>query len=686
MLDGYFYQNEPITPDSAALKRKLALAMQAKGMDFSPVRSGWEGAARMAQALAGALDERMIDAREADAQKKANDQFSQGLGAALGGGASQAPAIPATTSGSSSSLDGDMGKFASAIANIESKGSGDYNAIGPATAKGDRAYGKYQVMGDNIPQWTQEALGKPMTPQEFLANPQAQDAVFQHRFGGYLKKTGSPADAASMWFTGRPLADAQNARDVNGTTGGQYVSKFLAGLPLDRSAVASNIDFGGTVTPQQAAVQPGQRGALPTSGDINYGGDVAAADAPAARATAVQYQPPGQAASAAGGAPAPAQNPYSGQVPWAMSVLNNPYSTQAQKMIAQSVLQKAMTSPESFDTFKTEDGDWVQRNRSTGQLTMLKQAPNREQWHREGNVQVSESGKAEAYPDQTPEASKKLNDALTNWKQYHLPDPSDPKNGAFWQDFGSKVMGGAGQTINNTVQNATNPILEGLSTQFAKSREDAQGAADTVRSLHSARQQLEGGIIAGAGADQRLALQKVGALLGVADPSSIVNTETFRTQLKPVVLSTVKGLGAGSGISNADRDFALEAVGGSINLDEKTISRVLDITERAARAKIDRFNKQSQKMLETQPTLSAVLPMMTVDQPEEYQPQAPNSGIAAPVNGGGVIPGSTAQPIPSQPQKSGGPLQAARDAISRGAPRDKVIERLKANGIDPSGL
>ena len=32
------------------------------------------------------------------------------------------------------------------------------------------------------------------------------------------------------------------------------------------------------------------------------------------------------------------------------------------------------------------------------------------------------------------------------------------------------------------------------------------------------------------------------------------------------------------------------------------------------------------------------------------------------------------------------PLSAARDAIKRGAPRDAVIQRLKDNGIDTSGL
>lgn len=115
-------------------------------------------------------------------------------------------------------------KAANAISSIES--GGNYNAIGPVTASGDRAYGRYQVMGNNIPSWTKEALGMSLTPQQFLANPAAQDAVFRHRFGGYVQKYGTYEDAASVWFSGRPLSQAGNARDILGTTVPAYVSNF----------------------------------------------------------------------------------------------------------------------------------------------------------------------------------------------------------------------------------------------------------------------------------------------------------------------------------------------------------------------------------------------------------------------------------------------------------------------------
>lgn len=123
-------------------------------------------------------------------------------------------------------MDFDPERAMRAIASIESAGSGDYSALGPVTKKGDRAFGRYQVMGANIPSWTQAALGRQMTPQEFLANPEAQDAVFKHQFGQNVQKYGNVNDAASVWFTGKPQSQGGVLSDQLGTTGNQYVAKF----------------------------------------------------------------------------------------------------------------------------------------------------------------------------------------------------------------------------------------------------------------------------------------------------------------------------------------------------------------------------------------------------------------------------------------------------------------------------
>jgi len=138
-------------------------------------------------------------------------------------------------------------KYGPVIGEIES--SNNYGALGPATKTGDRGYGKYQVMGSNIPSWTQEALGKPMSTEDFLASPEAQDQVFTHHFSKALDRYGTPEDAASVWFSGKPRAQAGNASDQLGTTVPSYVKKFNAGLTdgSDTPVVSTGLGAGNKV-------------------------------------------------------------------------------------------------------------------------------------------------------------------------------------------------------------------------------------------------------------------------------------------------------------------------------------------------------------------------------------------------------------------------------------------------------
>jgi hypothetical protein len=142
--------------------------------------------------------------------------------------------------------------YANAIASIESAGSGDYAALGPVTRKGNRAYGRYQVMDFNIGPWTEKYLGRRMTPEEFLASPEAQDAVFAGEFGSYVQRYGNPQDAASAWFTGQPLSKGANRSDILGTTGSGYVDKFNRALGLGGSPMPSASTAFGPGTPMAA--------------------------------------------------------------------------------------------------------------------------------------------------------------------------------------------------------------------------------------------------------------------------------------------------------------------------------------------------------------------------------------------------------------------------------------------------
>jgi hypothetical protein len=114
--------------------------------------------------------------------------------------------------------------IAGAEANWNPKEGGTgYLSMGKVTPSGDQAYGLYQVMGANIPGWTEKHLKRRMTPTEFLNDPAAQDKVFQEEFGGYLRQYGNLRDAVSMWKSGKPWELGQNLSDP---TAGDNVRQY----------------------------------------------------------------------------------------------------------------------------------------------------------------------------------------------------------------------------------------------------------------------------------------------------------------------------------------------------------------------------------------------------------------------------------------------------------------------------
>jgi hypothetical protein len=135
--------------------------------------------------------------------------------------ANASPRLPTFAQGSN------IGNYAGAISGIES--GGRYDITGPTSPKYGRALGKYQIMEANLPEWSQAALGRQVSADEFLKSPDIQDAIFQHRFGGYVQKYGSPERAAAAWFSGSPDISSSK-RDSLGTSVQKYVSMFSNNL------------------------------------------------------------------------------------------------------------------------------------------------------------------------------------------------------------------------------------------------------------------------------------------------------------------------------------------------------------------------------------------------------------------------------------------------------------------------
>lgn len=130
---------------------------------------------------------------------------------------------------------------------------GRYNAVG-VWVNGDRAYGRYQVMGANIPSWTARYYGRRLTPQQYLNNRAAQDAVVRGVLGGYYKKYGARG-AASMWYSGQP--------NPNKTYGNppvyQYVNSVMARAGSYTGGSGSGTPYaGGSASPVTPKLDPAE--------------------------------------------------------------------------------------------------------------------------------------------------------------------------------------------------------------------------------------------------------------------------------------------------------------------------------------------------------------------------------------------------------------------------------------------
>lgn len=125
-----------------------------------------------------------------------------------------------------SSLVGQPSRLSQAIIGKESGGQSG------VTNKDSGALGYGQVMPENVPSWTKEALGRSMTPEAFLNDPQAQVRVVNFKIKQYYDtaiRQGHPPDiairmAAAAWYAGPGNMHLYDNTRPQYTNGNRYPS------------------------------------------------------------------------------------------------------------------------------------------------------------------------------------------------------------------------------------------------------------------------------------------------------------------------------------------------------------------------------------------------------------------------------------------------------------------------------
>jgi hypothetical protein len=329
-----------------------------------------------------------------------------------------------------------------AIGTVES--GGNYSAVGPATKSGDRAYGMFQVMGNNVGPWTEQHFGQRLTPQEFLKNPEAQEAVFRGQFGGYLDQYGNIRDAASKWFSGRPYAEAVRSGASDGYNRvDQYVAKVTQNLdrrlpapPAPQAAPTASFapQVAPAPTPAAAASVTAPQGQQQqpqfTAPNVNMNdytkeiyaalnrGDQAKAREPAAERDMVEAQRKAAQPQQAGGMPLPRRGDAQGGQ-WPGQQAPGPQSQQQPSPQEQQLAQQQQVIANTAQTAQENDAR-LEAQRQAGQRTRIASiSPELPGLQLGGAMPGAQGGPAAAPPRQPPSQSPAMGEP-----SFFSPEPT----------------------------------------------------------------------------------------------------------------------------------------------------------------------------------------------------------------------------------------------------------------------
>jgi hypothetical protein len=206
---------------------------------------------------------------------------------------------------------------------------------------------------------------------------------------------------------------------------------------------------------------------------------------------------------------------------------------QLKKASHAAVLQKAFGMTPEMAIASADDADLVKRAQQ-----QVFPDPKDPAWQRttlpNGQVilQNKETGDQKAAPGEEAGADRPLTDPAERAKWGIQPD--DKKAYTIRGNEAPKVIGGSGQTIN--VNTGQDKLVEIAADQFKGHLAAIESARQKLEATQNVRDQLNapGGVITGAVAGDRLALQKIGRLFGVAQPEAITNTEGLAAAAWPV--------------------------------------------------------------------------------------------------------------------------------------------------------
>jgi len=148
---------------------------------------------------------------------------------------------------------------------------------------------------------------------------------------------------------------------------------------------------------------------------------------------------------------------------------------------------------------------------------------------------------------------------------------------------------------------------------------DAEGALAGLSSLRESKKLIDSGIITGTGAEWVTSFGNALKTLGWGEMDGVANTQAFMASMGNQVAQIIKQFGAGTGLSDADREYAEKIVGGKITMTEQAIRRLLDMNEKAFKFKIKRYNEVARGIMQSPNAKQLLFPLTQLELPTSIE-------------------------------------------------------------------
>ena len=146
------------------------------------------------------------------------------------------------------------------------------------------------------------------------------------------------------------------------------------------------------------------------------------------------------------------------------------------------------------------------------------------------------------------------------------------------------------QIVDTSQQVGAEKMAEANVEGFIKLHEKATNARDQIAILDRQTARLEGGMPTGLGASVELNLRRIGEFIGLPYAREVTSAENYIAEASKIVAEQIKDFGAGTGLSDADREYAKIGAGADITQQQEALLNLLKIRRGAMAKTVELYN------------------------------------------------------------------------------------------------